>query len=173
MSVLNFVEARTVTREDLAGFAQVDFKLTDSVTARAGLRYQDEEQLDESVQFFFIPATLTLKDHKYTWKLGLDFNVTEDNLLYGLVSTGWKNGGANPGVSHSMIAEYALFSNSNMPGKSWLNFRLSGFGSSTFLCAAACWSESCRKADKYMDQSSFGSHSRETLPVMESASSSS
>ncbi len=109
MSVLNFVEARTVTREDLAGFAQVDFKLTDSVTARAGLRYQDEEQLDESVQFFFIPATLTLKDHKYTWKLGLDFNVTEDNLLYGLVSTGWKNGGANPGALSGAIQVPIVF----------------------------------------------------------------
>lgn len=97
-SVLNFVESRTVTREDLAGFAQVDVKLSDSVTARAGIRYQDEEQLDESVQFFFIPFSQTLKDHKYTWKIGLDFNYTEDNLLYGLVSTGWKNGGTNPGA---------------------------------------------------------------------------
>ncbi len=107
-SVLNFVEARTVTREDLAGFAQVDVKLTDSVTARAGLRYQDEEQLDVAVQFFDClvslgapgpcPVVATLKDHKYTWKVGLDFNVTEDNLLYGLISTGWKNGGANPGA---------------------------------------------------------------------------
>lgn len=98
MSVLNFVESRTLTRKDLAGFAQVDVKISDSVTARAGVRYQDEEQLDDAVQFFFIPSTLRLKDHKYTWKLGLDFNLTDDNLLYGLISTGWKNGGANPGA---------------------------------------------------------------------------
>lgn len=109
MSVLNFVESRTVTREDLAGFAQVDVKLSDQVTVRAGLRYQDEEQLDESVQFFFIPATLTLKDHKFTWKLGLDFNVTEDNLLYGLISTGWKNGGANPGALSGAIQVPIIF----------------------------------------------------------------
>lgn len=103
-SVLNFVEARTVTREDLAGFAQVDVKLTDSVTARVGVRYQDEEQVDVAVQFFDClgfppcPVVATLKDDEFTWKVGLDFNVTEDNLLYGLVSTGWKNGGANPGA---------------------------------------------------------------------------
>ncbi len=109
MSVLNFVEARTVTREDLAGFAQLDVKLSDSVTARAGVRYQDEEQLDESVQFFFIPATLTLNDHEFTWKVGLDFNVTEDNLLYGLVSTGWKNGGANPGALSGAIQVPIVF----------------------------------------------------------------
>ena len=103
-SVLNFVEARTVTRKDLAGFAQVDVKLTDAVTARAGVRYQDEEQVDVAVQFFDClgfppcPVVATLNDHEFTWKFGLDFNVTEDNLLYGLISTGWKNGGANPGA---------------------------------------------------------------------------
>ncbi|MFQ6004500.1 MAG: TonB-dependent receptor [Woeseia sp.] len=107
-SCLNFVEARTVTREDLAGFAQVDVKLGDSVTARAGVRYQDEEQLDEAIQWFDClqtyfgpvpcPVVDTLKDDKTTWKVGLDYNVSENTMIYGLVSTGWKNGGSNPGA---------------------------------------------------------------------------
>ena len=107
-SVLNFVEARTLTREDLAAFAQVDFKLSDSITARVGVRLQDEEQVDEAIQFFDClvslgapgpcPVVSTISDDEYTWKIGLDFDVTENNLLYGLVSTGWKNGGANPGA---------------------------------------------------------------------------
>ncbi|MFQ5548111.1 MAG: TonB-dependent receptor [Woeseia sp.] len=103
MSVLNFVEARTLTREDLAGFVQFGVDLSEQVTARAGVRYQDEEQVDEAVQFFIIPSSQTLKDREYTWKLGLDINVTGDNLLYGLVSTGWKNGGTNPGALNGAI----------------------------------------------------------------------
>ena len=112
-SVLNFVEARTLTRKDLAAFAQVDVKLTDSVTARVGMRYQDEEQVDEAIQFFDClvslgapgpcPVVSTLDDDEFTWKVGLDYNVTEDNLLYGLISTGWKNGGANPGALSGAI----------------------------------------------------------------------
>ncbi len=98
MSVLNFVEARTVTRKDLAAFGQLSIRLNDLVTARAGVRYQDEEQLDEAVQFFILPSSQALEDDAFTWKLGLDFNLTDQNLLYGLVSTGWKNGGTNPGA---------------------------------------------------------------------------
>ena len=107
-SVLNFVEARTVTREDVAVFAQVDVRLSDTITARAGVRHQDEDQLDEAVQFFDClggpcPVIATLKDDEITWKVGLDFNITDDNLLYGLVSTGWKNGGANPGAAFGAV----------------------------------------------------------------------
>ena len=32
---------------------------------------------------------------KVTWKVGADVHLTEDNLIYGLVSTGWKNGGSS------------------------------------------------------------------------------
>ena len=118
-SCLNFVEARTVTREDIAGFVQAEVRLSDVVTARAGLRYQDEDQLDEAIQWFDClqtyfgptpcPVVATLKDDKITWKVGLDFNVTEDNLLYGLVSTGWKNGGANPGAVLGGAVRVPLF----------------------------------------------------------------
>ena len=108
-SVLNFVEARTVTREDTAIYGQVSAKLNDQVTVRVGGRYQEEDQLDESLQFFFIPFSQTIKDEEFTWKVGLDFNVTEENLLYGLVSTGWKNGGTNPGAAGGAIQVPLIF----------------------------------------------------------------
>ena len=47
----------------------------------------------------FIPGfDFQAGDSEVTWKLGIDVNLTEDNLLYGLISTGWKNGGNNPGA---------------------------------------------------------------------------
>ena len=103
MSVLNFVEARTVTREDWAAYAQIRFGLSDRLSLIAGGRYQSEDQLDEAVQFFFIPSSQRTDDTKFTWKLGLDYSATENNMLYGLVSTGWKNGGTNPGALNGAI----------------------------------------------------------------------
>ncbi len=105
-SVLNFVEARTLTRNDSAIYGQATFHLSDRVAVTAGARYQQELQKDEARDFFEClgatpcPVVAASKTHKPTWKVGLDFNVTKNNLLYGLVSTGWKNGGSNPGAPH-------------------------------------------------------------------------
>ena len=104
VSALNFVQTRTVTHENWAVFGQVGFSLGDRVTLRAGGRYQDDDLLDLAIQNWTCfgaipcPTQLTLQDSEFTWKLGIDFDVTEENLLYGLISTGWKIGGTNPGA---------------------------------------------------------------------------
>ena len=100
-SDLNFTEVRTVTREDYAAYGQATFRLNDMFAVTAGVRYQDEDQLDETSQFFgiFGDGRRETNDSKVTWKAGIDVHLTEDNLVYGLVSTGWKNGGSgSPGI---------------------------------------------------------------------------
>ena len=100
-SDLNFTEVRTVTREDYAAYGQATFRVNDMFAVTAGVRYQDEDQLDETSQFFgiFGDGRRETNDSKVTWKAGLDVHLTEDNLIYGLVSTGWKNGGSgSPGI---------------------------------------------------------------------------
>jgi iron complex outermembrane recepter protein len=97
-SVLNFVEERTVTRKDTAVYGNLTYRINDMFAVTGGIRYQDEEQTDESVQFFSSASKQETDDSAVTWKVGLDINFSEDNLLYGLVSTGWKNGGTNPGA---------------------------------------------------------------------------
>ena len=108
-SVLNFVEARTVTREDWATYAQARFHVGERATIVAGGRYQSEDQLDEAVQFFTLPSSQTLDNNKFTWKLGLDYQLTGDHLLYGLISTGWKNGGTNPGALNGAVNVPVVF----------------------------------------------------------------
>jgi iron complex outermembrane recepter protein len=108
-SVLNFVEARTVTRKDWATYAQARFHVGERATIVAGGRYQSEDQLDEAVQFFTIPSSQTLDNNKFTWKLGLDYQLTGDHLLYALISTGWKNGGTNPGALNGAINVPVVF----------------------------------------------------------------
>ena len=100
-SDLNFTEVRTVTREDYAAYGQATFRVNEMFAVTAGVRYQDEDQLDETSQFFgiFGDGRRETNDSKVTWKAGLDVHLTEDNLVYGLVSTGWKNGGSgSPGI---------------------------------------------------------------------------
>ena len=100
-SDLNFTELRTVTREDYAFYGQATYRLNDMFAVTAGVRYQDEDQLDETSQFFgiFGDGRRTTNDSEVTWKAGIDVHLTEDNLVYGLVSTGWKNGGSgSPGI---------------------------------------------------------------------------
>ena len=94
---LNFTEFRTVTREDYAFYGQATYRLSDMFAVTGGVRYQDEDQFDEGGAFFGTRPDRTTKASKVTWKVGADVNLTEDNLIYGLVSTGWKNGGSQGG----------------------------------------------------------------------------
>jgi iron complex outermembrane receptor protein len=99
-SALQFNEFRTVTREDTALYGQATVQLNETFAITGGVRWQDEDQTDEGAQFFGIFGGFNRQtdDSKVTWKLGLDVNLTDDHLLYGLISTGWKNGGTNPGA---------------------------------------------------------------------------
>ena len=96
-SDLNFAEYRTVTRKDYALYGQGAYRLNEALSLTAGLRYQNERQLDEGGVFFAPRPPRATKDSKITWKLGADLQLAEHLLLYGLISTGWKNGGANGG----------------------------------------------------------------------------
>jgi iron complex outermembrane receptor protein len=77
--------------------------LNEQVRLIAGGRYQTERQLDEAVQFWDIESTQRLDDSKFTWKFGIDYKLSPSNLVYGLISTGWKNGGTNPGALNGAI----------------------------------------------------------------------
>ena len=98
-SDLNFTEVRTVTREDYAFYGQATYRMNRLFAVTAGVRYQDEDQLDEGGAFFAVREPRTTNASKVTWKTGLDVHLSADNLVYGLVSTGWKNGGSgSPGI---------------------------------------------------------------------------
>ncbi len=95
---LEFVETRTLTREDRAVYGQLTWRVGDRWALTLGGRYQEDESTDVATQFWFINSEQVLKDEAFTWKVGADFHLAENHLLYGLISTGWKNGGNNPGA---------------------------------------------------------------------------
>lgn len=106
-SELLFNEFRTVIVDAYAIYGQATYKLTDRLAVTGGLRWQYEDQQDKGAQFFGIFGGFDTKldADKLTWKVGLDFDYSDNILLYGLVSTGWKNGGTNPGA----VTNGALF----------------------------------------------------------------
>ena len=106
-SALLFNETRQVDRRDLAAYTQATWRINERYALTGGLRYSREDQRDFGEQFFGIFGGFDrdTDDSQVTWKVGLDVNVSDDHLVYGLISTGWKNGGTNPGA----ITNGALF----------------------------------------------------------------
>lgn len=93
-----------ITSESKAIFAQVGYNLTDALKLTAGARYtKDEKERDgtfavyagqpEPVVVFAQPAKTDSSEP--TWTLGLDYAVSDDSMIYGKVSTGYKVGGFN------------------------------------------------------------------------------
>lgn len=103
-SDLNFTEVRTLTRKDHALYGQATYLLNDRLALTGGLRYQGEDQTDQVLQLFGLrEGRIEANDSRVTWKLGLDARLGAGHLLYGLASTGWKNGGANPGAVNAVL----------------------------------------------------------------------
>jgi iron complex outermembrane receptor protein len=94
---LEFVETRTVTRRDSALYGQLTYRFSDRAAFTFGGRYQRDKATNVSSQFWSADRTRVLEDDVFTWKAGIDVSLDDGHLLYGLVSTGWKNGGTNSG----------------------------------------------------------------------------
>ena len=88
--------------ESFAAYAQASYQLTDPLSVTVGLRYTKEDK-DFSTslylptsQIFLIPPT----DRSDSWsdvspRLGVEYHVSDDVLLYASASKGFKSGGFN------------------------------------------------------------------------------
>lgn len=95
---LGFQTDTTPNRESWSLYGQATFHVTDTFRATAGLRKTDES-VDVEVRNFFTPpgAGTRVKQNAddVSGKLGVEWDVTEDSLLYATVSQGFKPGGTN------------------------------------------------------------------------------
>ena len=92
-----------------AVFTQATYSFTDQFRATAGVRFsEDEKSRIGSTNFqqalSFNPATdlrllnaASIKTHKTTWRLGSEFDLTPESMLFATISTGFKAGGFNDG----------------------------------------------------------------------------
>lgn len=92
-----------------AGFGDVTWAVTDSVNLNGGIRYTSDRKNLIDLVAVLDPVTGTrggtprfrfsdiLKTNKVTWRLGADWHVTPDHMLYVSAATGFKSGGYNTG----------------------------------------------------------------------------
>ena len=91
-----------------AGYAQASLNVTDALKLTAGGRYtRDKKQLDASTfsqnlltGVVATPTAITRDAtfNRFTWRLGADYKLARDHLLYASASTGFRSGGFNAGV---------------------------------------------------------------------------
>ena len=95
----------------ISGFAQGTYAVTDTINLTGGIRYtKDEKKLlalgavsggargtrqGTNLASFGAPLTDEINASKVTWRLGADWHLTPDTMLFGTVSTGFKTGGYN------------------------------------------------------------------------------
>ncbi len=96
-----FGNRSNVKGSSLGAFGQASYHINEDVKVTGGLRYSKDEKEASILRKEFGPApiapasTFKKKDDwsSVTWKLGVDWQVAEDSLLYATVSTGFKSGG--------------------------------------------------------------------------------
>lgn len=89
-----------------SAFAHGSFHLNEKFSVTAGLRYSKESKTYRFDRInvpagtaFFAGGAFTspaAKMDRFDYKLGLDYKVTDDVMVYGQFSTGFKGGGINP-----------------------------------------------------------------------------
>lgn len=125
--------ARTINEQDTesyAVFGQVDFEVTDRLTLTTGARFTKEKRdflasaaLEDETGFIFpgapapLPAgtlpvynfpDLSLSDDAISWRIGADYEVNDDVLLFASAARGFKSGGFNGGFLSLDPAESAV-----------------------------------------------------------------
>lgn len=88
-----------VESESLAVFGQVEYAISADVNATLGLRYTDDEKEGRNFGYTFFPpgyeGTLGDSWDELTYRLAIDWHVSDASLLFASYSTGYKSGGVN------------------------------------------------------------------------------
>lgn len=115
------LSTRSRTRIDTKAYAlygQATYSIIpDKLRLTAGVRYSDETKNYVITNFTapvgtfdFNTQTAALgvgqaKFSKVTWRAGMEYNLTRDNMLYASVSTGFESGGINNNSSNPLIPQ--------------------------------------------------------------------
>ncbi|MBT4519316.1 MAG: TonB-dependent receptor [Halieaceae bacterium] len=101
-------------------FGQIDYSFAESFRLSAGLRYtqDDKKRIGRSLVGFteadvVLSNVPNIADEEWDstdWKLGLDWFVTEDSMLYFSVGTGYKAGGYFDGIAPNDYDEETVLS---------------------------------------------------------------
>ena len=106
----NYVLQGTNPETSFAGFGQVGIKLTDDLKLDVGGRYSTHttQNTGSIIQYgIYIPNVQSASYRNFSYKVGLDWNVDDDNFVYGFVASGFKPGGLNVPVGFGPLAPFS------------------------------------------------------------------
>jgi iron complex outermembrane receptor protein len=78
-----------------AGFLHTVTNLTDRLNMTLGVRYSNDKK-DVAFDNSLVTAPINIKDNHFDWRVGLDFKVTSDVMVYGSAATGYRPPAYNP-----------------------------------------------------------------------------
>ena len=90
-------------------FANINFDVTHKLNIEAGVSHfhSDFKYYDAYGQFAYAPTTPTLNEgssHKVDARAGVNYRITDQAMVYGVFSQGFRDGGANGGLPQSCYA---------------------------------------------------------------------
>lgn len=105
LPVFSYNTANRQKTKSFAAYAQNQFAVTDRLNLIAGLRYTNEKKSFVQQAVFIEPDftvplfdfTDSMTDNNLSWKLGAEYHASDDVLIYGSATTGFKAGGYNGG----------------------------------------------------------------------------
>ena len=97
-----FGRSKTDTLEQQAVFGEVEYQLTERWTVLGGVRWYsfDIDSANQELQPFGgtpseVPTRFSVDDDQVTGKLNITYNISDDALVYGTWSQGYRPGGTN------------------------------------------------------------------------------
>ena len=81
--------------ESKAAFAHVVYNISDRWSVNAGLRYSDDSK-DVNFDNSFVQSKFKITDNHTDWRLGVDFNASDNVMLYASAATGYRPPAYNP-----------------------------------------------------------------------------
>jgi iron complex outermembrane recepter protein len=97
----NFVANDYYTDQNRSAFLHLNYKFTDRWSASGGVRYTDEGKTNTFQHYgqIVVPYPKGIKADRTDYNASLDFQATQDILVYGSVATGFRSPGFNPRIS--------------------------------------------------------------------------
>ncbi|RKF21845.1 TonB-dependent receptor [Altericroceibacterium spongiae] len=113
--LFDFIQDDHVKNRSISGFAHLEMHLTDRLNLIGGLRYTDDKKTYNYDRYNIdgtVPSGVPLTDNfllaglngmsdtfsgsQVDYRIGANYDLTDDLMLYAQVSTGFKGGGVNP-----------------------------------------------------------------------------
>jgi len=92
----SFTHHDTAKSKNYSGFLHVVFDLTEKLHATGGIRYTDESKKYHFDHRPFVnPADASTSESRWDWKGELDYNVTDDVMVYAEAATGFRSASFN------------------------------------------------------------------------------